>query len=196
MAATPTPRPLTVLTGPSGVGKGTLVQLLRQRHPQLWLSVSATTRAPRPGEQEGVHYFFHSPASFDALVEGGGLLEWARFAGNGYGTPRAAVEERLARGIPVLLEIELEGARQVRRHCPEAFQVFVRPPSLEELERRIRGRGTDSEEAIVRRLARAEEELTAEPEFDAVVVNHELPQAVAELEQLMGLGACRTDGTA
>ena len=189
MAATPTPRPLTVLTGPSGVGKGTLVQLLRQRHPQLWLSVSATTRPPRPGEQEGVHYFFHSPATFDALVEEGGLLEWARFAGNGYGTPRAAVEERLARGIPVLLEIELEGARQVRRHCPEAFQVFVRPPSLAELERRIRGRGTDSEEAIVRRLARAEEELQAEPEFDAVVVNHELPQAVAELERLMGLEA-------
>jgi guanylate kinase len=120
-------------------------------------------------------------------VEEGGLLEWARFAGNGYGTPRAAVEERLARGIPVLLEIELEGARQVRRHCPEAFQVFVRPPSLAELDRRIRGRGTDSEEAIVRRLARAEEELQAEPEFDAVVVNHELPQAVAELEHLMGL---------
>jgi guanylate kinase len=187
MAATPTPRPLTVLTGPSGVGKGTLVQLLRQRHPRLWLSVSATTRPPRPGEQEGVHYFFHSPATFDALVEEGGLLEWARFAGNGYGTPRAAVEERLARGIPVLLEIELEGARQVRRHCPEAFQVFVRPPSLAELERRIRGRGTDSEEAILRRLSRAEEELQAEPEFDAVVVNNELPQAVAELEHLMGL---------
>ncbi|MFM7228272.1 MAG: guanylate kinase [Cyanobacteriota bacterium] len=196
MAATPTPRPLTVLTGPSGVGKGTLVQLLRQRHPQLWLSVSATTRPPRPGEQEGVHYFFHSPETFEALVEGGGLLEWARFAGNGYGTPRAAVEERLARGIPVLLEIELEGARQVRRHCPEAFQVFVRPPSLAELERRIRGRGTDSEEAIVRRLARAEEELQAEPEFDAVVVNHELPQAVAELERLMGLEALPVDETA
>ncbi|MFW6731577.1 MAG: guanylate kinase [Synechococcus sp.] len=196
MAATPTPRPLTVLTGPSGVGKGTLVQLLRQRHPQLWLSVSATTRPPRPGEQEGVHYFFHSPETFEALVEGGGLLEWARFAGNGYGTPRAAVEERLARGIPVLLEIELEGARQVRRHCPEAFQVFVRPPSLAELERRIRGRGTDSEEAIVRRLARAEEELQAEPEFDAVVVNHELPQAVAELERLMGLEVPPVDETA
>jgi guanylate kinase len=195
MAATPTPRPLTVLTGPSGVGKGTLVQLLRQRHPQLWLSVSATTRPPRPGEQEGVHYFFHSPATFEALVEGGGLLEWARFAGNGYGTPRAAVEERLAQGIPVLLEIELEGARQVRLHCPEAFQVFVRPPSLAELERRIRGRGTDSEEAIVRRLARAEEELQAEPEFDAVVVNHELPQAVAELERLMGLAAPPVEGT-
>lgn len=196
MAATPTPRPLTVLTGPSGVGKGTLVQLLRQRHPQLWLSVSATTRPPRPGEQEGVHYFFQSPETFEALVEGGGLLEWARFAGNGYGTPRAAVEERLARGIPVLLEIELEGARQVRRHCPEAFQVFVRPPSLAELERRIRGRGTDSEEAIVRRLARAEEELQAEPEFDAVVVNHELPQAVAELERLMGLEVPPVDETA
>ena len=188
MAATPTPRPLTVLTGPSGVGKGTLVQLLRQRHPQLWLSVSATTRAPRPGEQEGVHYFFHSPASFEALVEGGGLLEWARFAGNGYGTPRAAVQERLARGIPVLLEIELEGARQVRRHCPEAFQVFVRPPSLEELERRIRGRGTDSEEAIQRRLQRAQVELAAEREFDGVLVNGDLEQALSALERLMQIG--------
>jgi len=173
-----------------------LVQLLRQRHPQLWLSGSATTRPPRPGEQEGVHYFFPRPETREARGEGGGLVEWARFAGNGYGTPRAAVEERLARGIPVLLEIELEGARQVRRHCPEAFQVFVRPPSLAELERRIRGRGTDSEEAIVRRLARAEEELQAEPEFDAVVVNHELPQAVADLERLMGLEVPPVDETA
>ncbi len=185
-----------VLAAAPGAGKTSVSRALLATESELELSVSATTRAPRPGEREGVHYFFHSPETFEALVEGGGLLEWARFAGNGYGTPRAAVEERLARGIPVLLEIELEGARQVRRHCPEAFQVFVRPPSLAELERRIRGRGTDSEEAIVRRLARAEEELQAEPEFDAVVVNHELPQAVAELERLMGLEVPPVDETA
>ena len=178
---------LMVLSGPSGVGKGTLVTLLRQRHPDLWLSVSATTRSPRPGEQQGVHYFFHSQESFQALVAAGGLLEWASFAGNIYGTPRQPVEQQLAAGVPVLLEIELEGARQVRRSWPEAFQIFLRPPSLAELERRIRGRGTDSEEAIQRRLQRAALELEAEAEFDAVVENGELEQALAQLEQLMGL---------
>jgi len=178
---------LTVLTGPSGVGKGTLVTALRQGHPQLWLSVSATTRAPRAGEQEGVHYFFHSPEGFQALVAAGGLLEWASFAGNSYGTPRGPVEAQLAAGVPVLLEIELEGARQVRRNWPEAFQIFLKPPSLEELERRIRGRGTETEEAIQRRLQRAREELQAEAEFDAVVENNDLAQALAELERLIGL---------
>ena len=118
-----------------------MVALLRQRHPELWLSVSATTRAPRPGEENGVHYFFHSQESFQQLVDQSGLLEWASFAGNCYGTPRQPVEERLAAGVPVLLEIELEGARQVRQSSPDAFQIFLRPPSFEELERRIRGRG-------------------------------------------------------
>ena len=140
ISASSQPR-LMVLSGPSGVGKGTLVTLLRQRHPDLWLSVSATTRSPRPGEQQGVHYFFHSQESFQQLVAAGGLLEWASFAGNSYGTPRQPVEQQLAAGVPVLLEIELEGARQVRRSWPEAFQIFLRPPSLTELERRIRGSG-------------------------------------------------------
>ena len=175
---------LTVLSGPSGVGKGTVVNLLRQRHPELWLSVSATTRLPRPGEENGIHYFFHSQESFQQLIDQSGLLEWASFAGNSYGTPREPVEERLKSGVPVLLEIELEGARQVRQSFPEAFQVFLRPPSLQELEDRLRARGTDSEEAIQKRLARAKVELEAEPEFDAVVINDDLEQA---LEQLIGL---------
>ena len=179
---------LTVITGPSGVGKGTLVQRLLERNPSVWLSVSATTRAPREGEQDGVSYFFHSRQRFDALVADGGLLEWAEFAGNCYGTPRAPVEAQLATGRPVLLEIELEGARQVRRSFADAAQIFLAPPSFEELERRIRGRGTDQEEAILRRLARAKEELEAKAEFDAVVVNDDLDQALVRVEQLMGLG--------
>lgn len=178
---------LTVITGPSGVGKGTLVARLRERHPNLWLSVSATTRSPRSGEEEGVHYFFHSRAAFDALVQADGLIEWAEFAGHCYGTPRQPVQERLAEGVPVLLEIELEGARQVRRSLPDALQIFLAPPSLEELERRIRGRGTEAEEAIQRRLARAREELDAQSEFDAVVVNADLDKALSELERLMGM---------
>lgn len=192
MARTETSARLTVLTGPSGVGKGTLVNRLRERHPSLWLSVSATTRAPREGERDGEHYFFHTRDRFDALVAEGGLLEWAEFAGNCYGTPRQPVEAQLAGGSPVLLEIELEGARQVRGSFPQAFQIFLAPPSFDELEQRIRGRGTDSEEAIQKRLARARQELEAQGEFDAVVVNDDLDLALAELERLMGLaGASR-----
>lgn len=187
-ASNPTPGRLTVLTGPSGVGKGTLVRLLLERHPQIWLSVSATTRAPRQGEEEGRSYFFLSRPAFEQQVAEGGLLEWAEFAGNLYGTPRQPVEERLAQGHPVLLEIELEGARQVRRSFPAGFQVFLEPPSFIELERRIRGRGTDSDEAIQRRLERARVELAAAPEFDARLVNGELETALAELERLMQLG--------
>ena len=178
---------LTVITGPSGVGKGTLVQRLLERNPKIWLSVSATTRSPREGEQDGLSYFFKSRERFDALVADGGLLEWAEFAGNCYGTPRAPVEAQLSTGRPVLLEIELEGARQVRRSFSDAVQIFLAPPSFEELERRIRGRGTDPEEAILRRLARAQEELKAKAEFDAVVVNDDLDQALLRLEQRMGL---------
>ena len=178
---------LTVITGPSGVGKGTLVKRLLERNPNIWLSVSATTRSPREGEQEGISYFFQSRERFDALIADEGLLEWAEFAGNCYGTPRGPVEAQLLTGRPVLLEIELEGARQVRRSFPDAVQIFLAPPSFEELERRIRGRGTDLEEAILRRLARAQEELNAKAEFDAVVVNDDLDQALLRLEKLMDL---------
>jgi len=178
---------LVLLTGPSGVGKGTLVSRLQERHPNLWLSVSATTRAPRAGEQDGVHYFFKTRQDFDALVRSGGLLEWAEFANHCYGTPRGPVEERLGAGIPVLLEIELEGARQVRKSFPEALQIFLAPPSFEELERRIRGRATESMDAIQRRLDRARTEMEALSEFDAVVVNDNLETALSELEALMGL---------
>jgi guanylate kinase len=177
----------TVLTGPSGVGKGTLVARLRERHPEIWLSVSATTRAPRSGEIDGIHYFFHSKERFNELVQSGGLLEWAEFAGNCYGTPRQPVSKRVAKGIPVLLEIELEGARQVRKSLPEAIQLFLAPPSVDELEKRIRGRGTEAEEAIQRRLKRAQEELAAQTEFDAVIINDDLETALAELEKQMNL---------
>lgn len=186
-AAAAGPGQLTVITGPSGVGKGTLVAALRRRHPQIWLSVSATTRAPRSGEQDGEHYFFMSREQFEQQVAAEGLLEWAEFAGNLYGTPRAPVSEHLAQGQPVLLEIELEGARQVRRSFPQGFQVFIEPPSLEELERRIRGRGTDDDSAIERRLRRAREELAAAAEFDAVVMNGDLDTAIGELEALLQL---------
>jgi guanylate kinase len=178
---------LTLITGPSGVGKGSLVKELLQRQPEIWLSVSATTRDPRPQEQEAVDYFFLSRERFNALQQSDGFLEWAEFAGNCYGTPRQPVEEQLSAGRPVLLEIELEGARQVRKSFPEAFQVFLAPPGIEELERRIRGRATDTEEAIQRRLARARIELLAKDEFDAVVVNDDLQMALLELESLMGL---------
>ena len=186
MASPPTGR-LTVITGPSGVGKGTLVNQLLQRHPEIWLSISATTRLPRTGEADGVQYLFLSRDDFEQRVATGGFLEWAKFAGNLYGTPRQPVEAKLAQGRPVLLEIELEGARQVRQSFPAAFQLFLKPPSLAELERRIRGRGTDSEEAIVRRLERARVELAAEAEFDAALINGDLHGALEALEQLMGL---------
>lgn len=178
---------LSVITGPSGVGKGTLVSRLLARHPRIWLSVSATTRAPRPGEVEGESYFFLSREHFERQVAAGGFLEWAEFAGNLYGTPREPVERQLAAGRPVLLEIELEGARQVRSSFPAGFQVMLQPPSLEELERRIRGRGTDAEAAIQRRLERAREELAAAAEFDATLVNGDLELALADLEKLLGL---------
>jgi len=181
------PGRLTVITGPSGVGKGTLVGQLLRRHPRIWLSVSATTRPPRSGEVEGQHYWFLERSGFERQVAEGGFLEWAEFAGNLYGTPRRPVEERLDEGRPVILEIELEGARQVRRSFPAAFQVLIRPPSFAELERRIRGRGADSEAAIRQRLERARVELAAEAEFDAVLVNDDLAAALAELEGLMNL---------
>lgn len=180
---------LTVLAGPTAVGKGSVAADIRERHPEVWISVSATTRAPRPGEEDGVHYWFVSDAEFDRMVAEGELLEWALVHNaNRYGTPRGPVEEALAAGRPAMLEIDLQGARQVRETMPEAYFVFLAPPSWEELVRRLVGRGTEDEAERERRLATAVEELAAEAEFDRTIVNHEVHAAAEELVALMVLG--------
>jgi guanylate kinase len=168
---------LLVLAGPSGVGKGSIVRELVARDPTISLSVSVTTRPPRPGEVDGVDYFFVDEDAFDRMVEAGELLEWAEIVGHRSGTPRGFVEDRLAEGRDVLLEIDVVGASQVRERVPGAILIFVEPPSLEELERRLRGRGTETEEAIRLRLETAAWELTQRSWFDQVVVNDELERA-------------------
>ncbi len=181
----PTPR-LLVLAGPTAVGKGTVAAAVRERHPGVWLSISATTRPPRPGEVDGVHYRFVSEAVFDDLVAAGELLEWAVVHGrHRYGTPRGPVTDALRAGASAMLEIDLQGARQVRRTMPEALFVFLKPPSWDELVRRLVGRGTESGEERERRLATARAELAAEQEFDVTVVNHEIHAAADELVALM-----------
>jgi guanylate kinase len=174
-----------VITGPSGVGKGTLIRALMEREPSLELSVSATTRAPRPGEREGVDYHFLSREEFDRRVAAGEFVEHADYAGRSYGTLRSELEQRLADGVPVVLEIEVQGARQVRAAMPEAVQVFIAPPSLDALRTRLIGRGTDDAEEVERRLAVAEEELAAQPEFAHVVVNDRLEDALARLDEIV-----------
>lgn len=177
---------LTVLSGPSGVGKDSVIELIRARSPWVWLSVSATTRPKRDYEVDGMHYQFVDTAEFDRLVKSGQLLEWAEFAGNLYGTPREPVERVVALGDPALLKIDLQGARQVRAAMPEALLVFLAPPSVEELERRLVGRGTEDPETIRRRLEHAHEELAAEAEFDVTVVNDDVERAADELVGLLG----------
>ena len=176
---------LTVLSGPSGVGKGSVVGVLRRRHPDVWLSVSVTTRSPRPGEREGVEYFFVDQARFDQMVSDGELLEHDAHMGASYGTPRRAVEEQLAAGNPVLLEIDMNGARQVRASMPEAQLVFLAPPTFDELARRLVGRGTEDPEKVRMRLDRARIEMAAEDEFDVVVVNDDLEKAADRLVALL-----------
>ncbi len=181
------PARLTVLAGPTAVGKGTVSVDVRTRYPWVWLSVSATTRDPRPGEVDGVHYRFVEPGRFDQMVADGELLEWAVVHGrHRYGTPRGPVDDRLAAGVPVLLEIDLAGARQVRAAVPDARFVFLAPPSWDELVRRLVGRGTEDAAERERRLATARVELAAEPEFDHVVVNDDVHRAADELVALMG----------
>lgn len=176
---------LVVLAGPTAVGKGTVAADVRAHHPEVWISVSATTRAPRPGEVHGVHYWFVSEQRFDELVETGQMLEWALVHGtHRYGTPRRPVEEALAAGRAALLEIDLQGARQVRETMPDALFVFLAPPSWEELVRRLVGRGTESEAERARRLETAVQELAAEEEFDVTIVNHEVHDAAEQLVAL------------
>jgi guanylate kinase len=174
-----------VITGPSGVGKGTLIRTLLERMPELELSVSATTRAPRPGEQDGVHYHFLTDPEFDRRVLAGDFVEHASYSGRRYGTLRSELGERIARGAPVVLEIEVQGARQVREAMPEAVQVFVAPPSADALRTRLVGRGTDPPDQVEARLATAREELRAQSEFPHVVVNDRLDDAVDALEELV-----------
>jgi guanylate kinase len=184
--------PVTVLAGPTAVGKGTVSAAMRERYPEVWLSVSATTRAPRPGEIDGVHYSFVSDEEFTRLVETGQMLEWAIVHGrNRYGTPRGAVEQRMADGRPVLLEIDLAGARQVRETMPEALFVFLAPPDWETLVERLVGRGTEDAEERERRLATARVELAAESEFDVTIINDTVTEATDRLAALIGVAPQR-----
>jgi guanylate kinase len=179
---------LVVLAGPTAVGKGTVAADVRRNHPDVWISVSATTRPPRPGEENGVHYWFVSDEEFDRMIAEDDLLEWAVVhKAARYGTPRQPVDLALASGRPAMLEIDLQGARQVRETMPGALFVFLKPPSWDELVRRLVGRGTETEEERTRRLDTAREELAAEPEFDVTIVNHEVHAAADQLVRLMVL---------
>jgi guanylate kinase len=183
--ATGAPARLTVLSGPSGVGKGTVVAEVRRRYPEVWVSVSVTTRSPRPGEVDGVDYHFVDDREFDRLIAADGLLEWAEYAGNRYGTPVAPLRARLAGGAPALLEIELQGARQVRARDADAQLVFLAPPSWAVLVDRLAGRGSEPPAVQERRLALAQAELDAAGEFDVVVVNDDVSRAADELVGLL-----------
>ncbi len=183
--AAPVPARLTVLSGPSGVGKSTVVASLRSACPRIWQSVSVTTRTPRQGEADGREYHFVSDDEFDRMTSAGELLEWAQFAGNKYGTPGGAVAAQLSAGVPALLEIDVEGARQVRRAVPEALLVFLAPPSWEELVRRLTGRETEPPEVISRRLDAARAELAAGSEFDITLVSTSVEEVCRQLVPLI-----------
>ena len=197
MTSESTPSRLVVLAGPTAVGKGTVAAAVRERHPDVWISVSVTTRDPRPDEVDGVHYHFVSDEVFDHMIEEDELLEWAVVhKAARYGTPRKAVEEALAAGRPAMLEIDLQGARLVRDSMPDALFVFLKPPSWEELVRRLVGRGTESEEERARRLDTAREEMAAENEFDETIINHEVHDAADQLVTLMMLDQAQPGSSA
>lgn len=185
LSRAPAPVRLTVLSGPSGVGKSTVVATLRRSYPDVWPSVSVTTRAPRPGEVDGTEYHFITDSEFEQMVANDELLEWATFAGHKYGTPKRPLVEKLRQGVPALLEIDLAGARQVRRAVSGALLVFLAPPSWEELVRRLTSRRTERPEDVSRRLEVARTELAAEPEFDVTLVNTSVQEVCQELVALM-----------
>ena len=172
---------LIIITGPSGVGKGTVVKELLDRNKDIWLSISATTRNPRMGEKDGENYYFISDERFKDMIDKKEFLEWAQFAGNYYGTPLSTVNEKIEKGFIVLLEIEVEGAKQIKEKFPESLSIFLLPPSKEELEKRIRNRGTEKEEAIDRRLSRANYEIASSDQFDFVLTNHDVDETVKEV---------------
>ena len=169
---------LIIITGPSGVGKGTVIKEILEKDADIWLSISATTRTPRIGEKDGVNYYFLSEERFKDMVDKKEFLEWAQFAGNYYGTPLSTVNQKIEEGFIVLLEIEVEGAKQIKEKFPEALSIFLLPPSNEELEKRIRNRGTENDEAINRRLRRAIYEIESSDEFDFVLTNHNIDETV------------------
>ena len=176
---------LIIITGPSGVGKGTVVKELLDKDKDIWLSVSATTRSPRMGEKNGENYYFISDEKFKDMIDKKEFLEWAQFAGNYYGTPISTVNEKIEKGFIVLLEIEVEGAKQIKKKFPEALSIFLLPPSKAELEKRIRNRGTEKEEAIDRRLRRADYEIASSDEFDFVLTNHDVDETVKEVFKII-----------
>ena len=169
---------LIIITGPSGVGKGTIVKKLLDTDRDIWLSISATTRKPRMGEKDGENYYFISDEMFKDMIDKKEFLEWAQFAGNYYGTPLSTVNEKIEKGFIVLLEIEVEGAKQIKEKFPDALSIFLLPPSMEELEKRIRDRGTEKEEAIIKRLSRANYEIASSDKFDFVLTNHDIDETV------------------
>ena len=176
---------LVVLSGPSGCGKGTVIRELMQGHPNLFYSVSATTRQPRPGEEDGVHYYFLKKEQFEELIASDGMLEYANYCGNYYGTPRAAVEEQCKAGKDVILEIEVQGAMQVREKCPDAVFLFVLPPSAEELARRLTDRRTEDPQTVHNRLVKAKEEMAMAGSYDYIVVNDIVSETAAQIEAIL-----------
>ena len=175
---------LIIITGPSGVGKGTVVKELLNRDRDIWLSISAT-RNPRIGEKDGVNYYFLSHKKFKDMIDKKEFLEWAQFAGNYYGTPISTVNEKIEKGFIVLLEIEVEGAKQIKTKFPESLSIFLLPPNKEELEKRIRNRGTEKEEAIIKRLSRANYEIASSAKFDFVLINHYVNETVEEILKII-----------